>query len=177
MRRNGAYDAGFTTENLEASVLFILNFALVNIPILAIFFSLSLVEKPLKLSPVRYCLLSLNLWRNKCRQRKFDKGQLSFSINGRIAARYWHCRHGKTWHQRPGGYQSIGLFCGTARRHQLLPDCPGDLGGLKSGQDFYKNPESRRHQSIDIVGASAKALGELLGQELESMVAAKEETL
>lgn len=39
-------------------------------------------------------------------------------------------------------------------------------------KDFYKNPESRRHQCIAIVGETAKALGELLDQELASMAAA-----
>jgi C_GCAxxG_C_C family probable redox protein len=41
-------------------------------------------------------------------------------------------------------------------------------------RDFYKNPESRRHQCIAIIGETAKALGELLDQELESMAAQAE---
>ncbi len=38
-------------------------------------------------------------------------------------------------------------------------------------KDFYTNPESRRHQCIAIIGDTAKALGELLDQELESSIA------
>ena len=34
-------------------------------------------------------------------------------------------------------------------------------------KDFYTNPESRRQQCIDLVGETAKALGELLEQEAE----------
>jgi C_GCAxxG_C_C family probable redox protein len=41
-------------------------------------------------------------------------------------------------------------------------------------KDFYKNPESRRHHCMAIVGETAKALGELLDQELESMAAKHE---
>jgi C_GCAxxG_C_C family probable redox protein len=41
-------------------------------------------------------------------------------------------------------------------------------------KDFYRNPESRRHHCITIVGETAKALGELLDQEAEIMTANNE---
>ncbi len=38
-------------------------------------------------------------------------------------------------------------------------------------KDFYGNPESRRRHCIEVVGETAKALGELLEQEAERMAA------
>lgn len=42
-------------------------------------------------------------------------------------------------------------------------------------KDFYGNPESRRQHCIEVVGETAKALGELLEQEAEYMAAKKAE--
>ena len=38
-------------------------------------------------------------------------------------------------------------------------------------KDFYGNPDSRRQHCLNVVGETAKALGELLDQEAEYMAA------
>lgn len=42
-------------------------------------------------------------------------------------------------------------------------------------KDFYGNPESRRRHCIEVVGETARALGELLDQEAERMAAKEAE--